>query len=266
MQNLSPPMIDQRDQQRRDDEVMIREIRALYGEGDAAAARRKMLTIVDMDGLINTPMPIIHEVCKTGDALAFRYLFRRGVPVNALDHLKRTPGHLAARYGHLEILQVWRAAGGDVEAIDTQGHGLLELACQGRHRRILEWLLGLGLRAERVDPTSGGLLHVAMEHELPGALVRLICRAGAPVNVQDEVGNTPLHLAVESGLVESALILLEAGADPTLINALGLTADVMPQLTDHAAGYRRAVSLSMRQRWSYQLMQARARSRLVPTE
>jgi uncharacterized protein len=45
--------------------------------------------------------------------------------------------------------------------------------------------------------------------------------AGADPNLADRMGNTPLHVAGQLNEPVAAFILLEAGADPTAVNAQG---------------------------------------------
>ena len=55
-------------------------------------------------------------------------------------------------------------------------------------------------------------------------MIRLLARHGADLNTQDRKGRTPLHRATYEGRVEAAEALLDAGADPTVLNRNGRTA------------------------------------------
>ena len=55
-------------------------------------------------------------------------------------------------------------------------------------------------------------------------MIRLIAQHNADLNTQDRKGRTPLHRATYEGCVEAAEALLEAGADPTVLNKNGKTA------------------------------------------
>ena len=55
-------------------------------------------------------------------------------------------------------------------------------------------------------------------------MIRLLARHGADLNTQDRKGRTPLHRATYEGCVAAAEALLEAGADPTVLNRNGRTA------------------------------------------
>ena len=57
----------------------------------------------------------------------------------------------------------------------------------------------------------------------PG-IIRLLRKAGAQANIQDDDGNTALHAAAETGSASCFQALLVAGADPRTPNNHGLTA------------------------------------------
>ncbi|MXY61902.1 MAG: ankyrin repeat domain-containing protein, partial [Synechococcus sp. SB0665_bin_28] len=54
-------------------------------------------------------------------------------------------------------------------------------------------------------------------------VIKLLVEAGSPVNLQDQVGDTPLHDAALQGRVEAARVLLDAGADVHANNNAGQT-------------------------------------------
>ena len=75
------------------------------------------------------------------------------------------------------------------------------------------------------DRDNGGWtpLHFAAEHQRAD-VVRVLAAAGADVNARErQVGNTPLHRAVMSsrGAGDTIMALLDAGADPDLVNDRG---------------------------------------------
>ena len=121
-------------------------------------------------------------------------LLAGGAEVNALDRTGGTPLHTAAgaRSDNTEAVAVLLEAGADVNLRDESGSTPLH-AASGRFGR-------------------------------PG-LVRLLIDAGADVNARDGGGGTPLHRALREESPSVAAVLLESGADPTLVDDSGTVAD-----------------------------------------
>ncbi|NCC23111.1 MAG: hypothetical protein EOM26_11740 [Alphaproteobacteria bacterium] len=71
--------------------------------------------------------------------------------------------------------------------------------------------------------TSGEMLHNALLHGNADDLPALLEEHVAGIDHQNDVGSTPLKIAVALGNVPAAKVLLDAGADPTIPNDTGQT-------------------------------------------
>ena len=105
----------------------------------------------------------IHDAARGGDLAGVQAELDKGTDVNTNDAFG-TPLHYGARYGHRQIIEFLIHKGADVNAEKT-GVTPLHWASRGNFMQIAElWI------AEDAD-----------------------------VNAKDNVGQTPLHLAVERG-------------------------------------------------------------------
>ncbi|THU76050.1 ankyrin, partial [Dendrothele bispora CBS 962.96] len=86
-------------------------------------------------------------------------------------------------------------------------------------------LIARGADINVKDKANQTPLHRAATTGSVGFIRLLLDSAQAPVktrlNTQDRVGNTPLHLAMESAHAEAAVVLIEAGADRGRLNQDG---------------------------------------------
>jgi hypothetical protein len=113
------------------------------------------------------------------------------------------------------------------------GDSVLHIAAAGYCVEIARMLLAAG-----ADPGSAGNrrrsqpLHYASDGSLESpswnakrqvAMIRLLLKAGSPVDAQDKNGATPLHRAVRTRCAAAVKCLLDAGADPTIRNKPGST-------------------------------------------
>lgn len=111
---------------------------------------------------------------------------------------------------------------------------LLEAASQG-DVPIIELLteFGADLTQTGAIPLRKTALHVAVESKRLAAIEKLI-ELGISVNVEDESQTTPLHIAAKATLnardLEILRALIDAGADPSLMNKQGKTpAELVPR-------------------------------------
>lgn len=185
-----------------------------------------------------------------GDVAAIARLVSQGAQVDARDGNGRTPLIVAAFSRQRDAMRALAAAGGNVNALDGDRYDMVTIAAVADDVPTLETALAIGNRATNVTSRYDGTALIAAAHLGHVEVVRVLIRAGAPldhvnnlgwtaliesivlgdggarhtatlkalveaganVNVADRNGQSPLHLAQANGYREMAAILEQAGA------------------------------------------------------
>ncbi|XP_075058880.1 ankyrin repeat domain-containing protein 6 isoform X3 [Mixophyes fleayi] len=134
----------------------------------------------------------------------------------------RTPLHLAANKGHLNVVQILLKAGCDLDIQDDGHQTALHRAAVVGNSDILAVLIQEGCALDRQDKDGNTALHEAAWHGFSQS-VKLLVKAGANVLAKNKAGNTPLHLACQNGHSQSCRVLLLAGSRADLKNHAGDT-------------------------------------------
>lgn len=69
-----------------------------------------------------------------------KFLVRMGLDINGVDQEGRTAIHLAAKAGHIEVVQSIETQGADIGAIDGRGMSAFEIALIEKHDDVAAWL------------------------------------------------------------------------------------------------------------------------------
>jgi ankyrin repeat protein len=158
---------------------------------------------------------------KRDDPQVVRALLQRGFDPNTPNAEGQDGLYLALRDGSLKAAQAlaeWPKT--DVDRRTPKDETPLMMACL--HGQI-DMARKLIARGADVNKTGWTPLHYAATRG-DVAIIQLLLDESAYIDAESPNGSTPLMMAAMYGTPESAKFLLQAGADPTIKNQLGLTA------------------------------------------
>lgn len=159
-------------------------------------------------------------------------LLCRGADPSLCDNQGQTPLTLAARQGHVGVLQIMLDWIQDQESdtiqtllehSDIEGWTALRSASWGGHNEAVKMLLEAGVEVDGCDPEGRTALRAAAWGGHEEILLTLLAH-GAKVDSIDHEGRTPLIAAAYMGHKEAVEILLDAGAQVDLADGDGRTA------------------------------------------
>ncbi|XP_048391672.1 ankyrin repeat and SOCS box protein 3 isoform X3 [Stegostoma tigrinum] len=158
----------------------------------------------------------IHEAATHKSLRCLKLLIHAASSAQCID-LKTFEGetalHLAAKCGHLKIVQILLKAGANLNAITNENVTPLFLATEKGDIAVIKTLLKHGARIN--GPHSACLwsvLHQAAYQEHL-EILKLLLEKGADKQARDDYGITPLFLAAQYGKQESLRVLLQYGSD-----------------------------------------------------
>ncbi|XP_041053739.1 palmitoyltransferase ZDHHC13-like isoform X3 [Carcharodon carcharias] len=154
-----------------------------------------------------------------------KYYVSKGAIVDQLGgDLNSTPLHWATRQGHLSMVVLLLKCGADPSLVDREGFTCLHLAVQFQHMPIVAYLVAKGQDVDTPDMNGQTPLMMGASRIIGPEPTRFLIKLNASVNAVDKVHrNTPLHWAVISGNVAALNVLLDAGANVEVKNAMGET-------------------------------------------
>ena len=125
-------------------------------------------------------------------------LNHKDIKINAVNQLGRTALHLAAYFGHYEVVQLLLAQNNiDVNLKDNKHDTALHIAARSSdHSKCIEILLNhKDVKINETSNFSKTALHYAAQHVFVQSTKLLLAHKDINVNLRDARGNTPLHLA-----------------------------------------------------------------------
>jgi hypothetical protein len=139
--------------------------------------------------------------------------------------------HVAASYGHADILSLLLEHGADV---DDRGESQTPLHRASRYAKLEAGRFLLDRGADINARNNGGwtpLFAAALNGYVEFA--QMLLERGAKINDRDASGDTPLHLAVYMGNIQAVRFLLEHGADVNARDKSGETPSQLESVLGH---------------------------------
>uniref|UniRef100_A0A3B3TEW2 Ankyrin repeat domain 6b n=1 Tax=Paramormyrops kingsleyae TaxID=1676925 RepID=A0A3B3TEW2_9TELE len=146
-------------------------------------------------------------------------LINKGAKV-AVTKYGRTPLHLAAYKGHLEVVRILLKAGCDLDVQDDGDQTALHRAAVVGNSDIIATLVQEGCALDRQDKDGNTALHEVSWHGFSQTAKQLV-KAGANVHAKNKAGNSALHLACQNGHAQTSRVLLLGGSRPDSKNNVG---------------------------------------------
>ena len=156
---------------------------------------------------------------ELGDVRQARQWLDAGLPVNFAGSRIGSGLMIGAWEGNLELMELFRARGADLNAVNDNGESALALAAWRGQKAAVAWLLERGARIN-AGPRQWSALHYAVfagHEEMADSLIA----QGADINALSTNGSSVLMLAVYEGRQALARKLIEKGADRTVKNDWG---------------------------------------------
>jgi uncharacterized protein len=237
---------------------------------DVAAVRTLIDQKVDVNAPGADGTPPLHWLVRVDDFESARRLIRAGADASKPNRYGVMPMSLAAANGNAQMIALLLEAGADANVVDKQGETALMTATKVGNVDAVKTLLDHGAAVDARDPAfQQTALMMAVREDHPD-VVKLLVDRGAAANVQTRTGATPpwilpnsvpgfghgigivrgglpdrgsrflipgamtpLLYAARDGRVESAKILIAAGADVERADANGITPLLMAITNDH---------------------------------
>lgn len=202
-------------------------------QGPARDQVIKLITESDLDVTSCRPdgSSLLHSFALLGCYDIVKLLWDRGAQPTILHVDNSSLLHSAVRTtdsstdeGRANILHLFLSSTGrrhnamPINLQNSKGWTALKLAARKQLDRCVEVLLEHGADPDIADSERFLPLHNAIGSQ---PIVKLLLTRTKDINSRTQSGETVLYLAVERGLTDCALLLLEHGADPNIASKEG---------------------------------------------
>jgi ankyrin repeat protein len=186
-------------------------LRLAVESGNVALAEALLKAGANANAAIPSGESVLMTAAAAGDPATLKLLLAAGAKVNAAEQTQgQTALMYAARENHAAAIKVLVEAGADVNA----------------RSRALEWpefKFNTGGMIYTVQPVGGWSATMFAAREGAVEAVRALADAKADLSLPDPDGTTPLILAIINARFDTAVALIEKGANPNAADQMGMT-------------------------------------------
>lgn len=139
----------------------------------------------------------------------------------------------AALNGDIQMIKSFIKKGFDVNTRDAEGRTMLMFAAFNGHAEVIKLLLKSGAEINAKDKLNRSAITYAATSPFAEAVKLLLDHHADPNNIDNNEHWTPLMNAAAEGQMEVVKILLERGADATLVDVDGDSAESFAKKKGH---------------------------------
>jgi uncharacterized protein len=170
----------------------------------------------------------IFAAAARGDAKQIDTLIAKGERVDVRDAYGRTPLHVAAYRGHHEAMRMLVRTGADPNALENDHYDIVTIAAVANDISTLTVSLAIGGSAKNITSRYDGTALIAAAHLGHAEVVKILVRAGAPLDHVNNLGWTAVIESIVLGdggprHADTLRVLVEAGANVNLPDRQGQT-------------------------------------------
>ena len=188
--------------------------------------------------------PPLHAAAHRGDLGALRQALAAGAAVDSRDGHGRTPLHVATFARQRGAIGALVRGGADLGLLENDRYDAVTIAAVADDEQTLGLLLQLGASAKLITSRYDGTALIAAAHLGHDGVVRMLIRAGAPLDHVNNLGWTALIESIVLGdggprHVATLKALVDAGANVDLADRSGTS----PLALARSRGYREMVAI-----------------------
>ena len=156
----------------------------------------------------------IHVAAEYGHVQVVEILLSYGADKEMLSggSLRTRPLHVAVRAGQVAMVRYLLDNGTSVAAVDGNGAQAIHVAAECGSKVILSLLLGRGVTIGSKRADGAQPLHLASQRWVGANFITFVCSQGANIEAETREGYTPLYYASIDNIVDNMKALLELGA------------------------------------------------------
>jgi ankyrin repeat protein len=156
----------------------------------------------------------LHWAVRSGDARLVEMLVRAGANANTANRYGVKPLSIACETGEAAIVEALLRAGADPNAPSTEGETPLMTAARTGRVRSVDLLIARGADINKKESWRGQTALMWAAAEGYPDVVQTLIKHGTDIATRSNGGFTALLFAVREGKIETARVLLDAGASP----------------------------------------------------
>ncbi|XP_072267162.1 transient receptor potential cation channel subfamily A member 1 isoform X2 [Pyxicephalus adspersus] len=201
----------------------IRRMFTTTGEKDDSPYEGVILHTDSYESMVEDPQ-LIFKLVKDGHVCRVRsFILKNPGCLMTRNDLHATPLHYAAKYGHLDIISMIANEGTDevLNAQDNKGGTALHWAVQMNQLDSVKVLLSRGTNPNLLNVYRLAPLHLAIQLHHNSIVEELLHHSTTDVNLEGELGNTPIMIACYKDNSDALVMLFNHEAKLCKRNKIG---------------------------------------------